>query len=154
MTAKIKKTGRYKEGMRKRQQCLDYIIANPGALSPDISEFMKEDRTTTTERLRLMAENGDVSRKLMDRKYTNAAGKTCNVSAYAHTALRTVSEPPEEWRAKTERNNPGTHRAQALNAMKTVEPWLTRNVDPDRKAKRNPDAQHSGMPRVFVGSMG
>ena len=153
MNAKINPSGRYVEGMRNRQKALTFIVKNPGAHGPEIAAHMGGDKAANANRLTRMTDDGDVSRELTHFSYRNEAGALCNVSTYAYTALRTKVLPTVEVKAEKVKRNLGTHRAQALNAMKTMEPWLTRNVDPDRKAKRNPDAQHSGMPRVFVGSV-
>lgn len=151
MTAKINPVGRYAEGMRNRQKALNFIIKNPGATSPEIAAHVGGDKAANSNRLTRMTDDGDVSRELTQYSYRNEAGALCNVSTYAYTALRKKVLPTSE--VKAEKSARMTDLAkQAKEAVKQDNPWV--NTNPNRPAKPSVDAQHSGMPRVFVGSMG
>jgi hypothetical protein len=147
------KTGRFADGERSRQKALNYIIANPGAVGPQISAAMGWRNDVTTPRLTRMMDNGDVERELTQYSYRNERGGLVNITTYAYTALRTKTRAAEEMREVMVENMLGTKRAQAINTMREgLQPGVIRNIDPDRKPIPNQGGQGATRRMVHIGS--
>lgn len=151
------KTGRFFAGERNRQKALNFIIANPGCVGPQISAAMGWRNDVTTPRLTRMMDDGDVSRELVQYSYRNQTGGFVNVTSYSYTALREKTRPADEMRELMVENmlstKCATKRAQALQMMRDESrDGVTSNIDPERKPIRNQGGQGSVERKVFIGS--
>lgn len=85
---------RFTQAAIDRQTALDYIIANPGAYGPDIVAATGLDGSTNaksvgSDRLRDMAEHGEVSRTPVIIEIVTKQGYTAKIRTYTYTALKT-----------------------------------------------------------------
>lgn len=81
----------------------------------------------------------------LERRPAVHIGGDQRYTTYAYRALVKVTRPMEEVLGKVADN--------VKKPKKQKHPaWLTRNVNPDRPARKCPDAMHSGSRRVYISS--
>lgn len=147
------KIGRYVEGARNRQQIIDYLISNPGALAPDIIRNLGLDKVTGSDRLGKMYSRGELSRVKAIYNGVNSKGKSFSMWTYAYTAKVTKTVGADEMLKKVAEN---VHQKPVEKIKKTPKTpkWLTRNTDPDRPPITNQGGQGCVRQRVYVASSG
>ena len=148
---------RYTQCEAYRQAVLDIVHKTPGITGSAIIRHFEWPEGTANSRLVNMCEMLEMSREEVWIEVTDVKGRRKKVRTYTYTALvlKTVTAESVRRRAEGYEARPGKKKAKsAAPAKKKKGPtWLTSNTKADRKPIRNPDAQHSGMPRVFVGGM-
>ena len=147
------KIGRYVEGARNRQQIIDYLISNPGALAPDIIRNLGLDKVAGSDRLAKMCSRGELSRVKAKYCGVNSKGKSFCMWTYAYTAEVTKTVGADEMLKKVAEN---VHQKPVEKIKKTPKTpkWLTRNTDPDRPPLTNQGGQGAVRQRVYVASCG
>lgn len=92
---------RYTKAAALRQAALDYIIANPGTTGPEILtalgwDITKAGKSVGADRLRDMADQGELSRTKAVKVRINAKGHRVEIQTFAYTALVTKTRSAAE----------------------------------------------------------
>lgn len=143
------RAGRYAQGEANRQAVLDYVNKHPGALGPEIytacglkpdtgssilSRMVTKYKELTRERAVWfrVSEDGTEQKAIGTYAYTAIATKTRSADEIVQSFVAVLQRPKEE--RKRERLEPKPDPKQ---------PWITRNVDPERPPLKCQDAMGS-----------
>lgn len=128
---------RFTKAAIDRQTALDYIIANPGAYGPEIVAFMGWHKSVGADRLRDMADHGEIERTKAVMWAKNVKGHKAAIHTHTYIALVTKARSAADVIANLAKNL-GNTKAKRPDRYKTFEPTVR---DPNRKPIRNQGGQ-------------
>lgn len=121
------RAGRYAQGERNRQAVLDYVNKHPGALGPEIYTAcgLKPD-TGSSILSRMVTKYKELTReRAVWFRVSEDGTEQKAIGTYAYVAIATKTRSADE----------------IVQSFK--QPWITRNVDPERPPLKCPDAMGS-----------
>ena len=116
-----------------RQKVLDYLRSNPGAYGPDIVKIIGMSRSKGGAILFSMYEMGEVTRQKTIYRSVDKNGRPNAQASYTYVAVVEKTVGFEEMFARV--------HGEVKKPQKTVNPAVTRNVDPNRSPIRNQGGQ-------------
>ena len=122
----------YELAAAHRQKVLDYLQDNPGTYGPDIIRLIGMSRSQGAVILSSMYEMGEVSRQKTIYRSIDKNGRPNAQASYVYFAVAKKTVGFEEMLERIH----GEKKPQ-----KTVNPAVTRNVDPNRSPIRNQGGQ-------------